>query len=64
MNKIGALKPSPPAGNSGSALLLPSSRQLLLIVGDFWAFFRISSSMPSAFPQIAAPALLVGFLGS
>ncbi|GKV49355.1 hypothetical protein SLEP1_g56110 [Rubroshorea leprosula] len=24
-NKIGALKPSPPAGNSKSALLLPSS---------------------------------------
>ncbi|GKV49160.1 hypothetical protein SLEP1_g55926 [Rubroshorea leprosula] len=37
-----------------------SFRRLLLIVGDFWAFFRIFPSMPPALPQIAAPALLAG----
>ncbi|GKU99739.1 hypothetical protein SLEP1_g12538 [Rubroshorea leprosula] len=32
-NKIGALKPSPPAENSGSALLLPSSPPAALDCG-------------------------------
>ncbi|GKV34819.1 hypothetical protein SLEP1_g43161 [Rubroshorea leprosula] len=57
-----SLKSSPLCRNSRSARFLPSPVCKLQLVGaKFWAF-RISPSMPPAFPQIVAPALLAGFM--